>query len=500
MKLRVRQGISGDFSYREIPAGANIHIMGVCGTAMSSLAGLLVEQGYFVSGSDQSFYPPASEELKRLGIRILKGYKAENIHSRLDLVVVGNVISKNMPEAQALLRSGLPYLSLPEILNPLVIKKKNSIMVCGTHGKTTISFLSAWVLDQCGLNPGFMIGGVAENFKSGFRLKDSNWFIVEGDEYDTAFFEKTPKFVHYISTHRILTNVEFDHADIYKDIHAVQKAFLLLMEKTEDSGGYLIAGLSSPFIKKLISQTRQKVITYGIGKGDYEIIQRRPLPIINTGKNIKQDSEGGQIVSIKEPDGNIVEIQTPLPGEHNAFNILPVWILGRIMKLNDQKVLSAFKNFKGVRRRFQVLGNWRGITVVEDFAHHPSAVKAVLKSAKEQYPQRRLLAAFEPRSATSRRNIFQNRYKEALSLADIVFCLKPYDQKRILPSDRFHSKKLIQELKTNHTLGFYAESVEEMVHTIQQRALRGDVLLLMSNGNFGGIYSLLETSLKGMKK
>ena len=483
MRLKVHRGPSAEISYIDLKPDAKIHIMGICGTGMSSLAGLLKEKGYDIRGSDRRFYPPVSDELKRMSIPTIKGYEAQNIHSGLDLVVVGNVISRNLPETQALLSSGLPYISLPEALNSFVIQGKNTVMICGTHGKTTISCLVAWMLHECGLDPGFMIGGVSENFKKGFHFSNSNWFVVEGDEYDTAFFEKTPKCIHYHSTYTLLSNIEFDHADIYGDINDVERAFRLLVKRKNPAPSCLIAGVDSPLVKKLISVTDQKVVSYGVKEGKWRLIDRKPLPGV------------GQLLQVKYPEGETVEIQTPLPGEHNALNVLSVWVLSCVLDLNKNKVLSALKTFQGVRRRFQTLGCFSGITLIEDFAHHPTAVLAVLQSAKEMYPGRRILALFEPRSNTSRRNIFQKDYQKALSQADLVFCMKAYNVSSVAESERFSSKLLVDSLNQKKKPAFYAEDVERMVSLVQEQALKGDVILIMSNGDFGGIYSLLKEVL-----
>ena len=481
MRLKIHRGPDSDISYINLKPSATIHIMGVCGTAMSSLAGLLKKRGYNVRGSDNHFYPPVSEELKKMGISTVHGYRSENIHSGLDLVIVGNVISKNMPEAKALLKSGLPYMSLPSALNSFVIGKKKGVMICGTHGKTTISSLSAWVLHECGLDPGFMIGGVAENFDSSFQLSDSNWFLLEGDEYDTAFFEKTPKCIHYNTTYTLLNNIEFDHADIYRDIKEVEGAFRLLMEKKVSSDSCLIAGIDSPLVEKLISVTKQKVFTYGLKKGDWQLLNRTVL-----------SKRKGQVLQIQNPDQSIIDIQSSLHGEYNALNVLSVWSLVCLLKLDQKKALSAFKSFLGVRRRFQVLGEFSGITLVEDFAHHPTAVMSVLRSAKEVYPGRRIIALFEPRSNTSRRNIFQKDYEDALSLADCVFCMEVYNISCISEGDRFSSKQLVNNLNRKGQTAFYANSIKDMTLIVQKQVIKGDVIIIMSNGDFGGIYSRLQ--------
>ncbi len=506
MRLKVRRGPGSFFSTMELPPSARIHIMGVCGTAMSALAGLLVKSGYQVSGSDKSFYPPASEELKNLGITLLKGYKKKHIHKTLDLVVVGNVITKKMPEAQALLKSHLPYVSLPEILSPLFMAQKNSIMVCGTHGKTTLSFLSAHLLKSGGKSPGFLIGGVSKNFKAGFCLKKSaSFFVVEGDEYDTAFFQKSPKFLHYPWGVTLLTGVEFDHADIYKNIKEVQKVFLTLVRKKQPAlplkfrkktfHGFIMA-LSSPFMKILAGEAKKaghKVITYGKSEGDWQWIKRTKT----------EGPACGQILTVQNPTGRKTPVQTPLLGEHNAWNVLGAYVLSRVLKLNLKSTLSALRDFKGVKRRFQIRGRWGGVTVVEDFAHHPTAVRAVLKTAREHYPSYRLLVGFEPRSATSRTNIFHRQYVKALSLADLVFCLKATNQSRIAKDKRLNTKKLVKDINTYKSKGpkaFYARDAESMASQIQKHSRKGDLLILMSNGDFQNIYSLLPQKLKSVKR
>ena len=485
MELKVHRGPTGKSSYIDLKSSAKIHIMGMCGTAMSSLAGLLKESGYHISGSDRQFYPPASEQLKQLGVKTFKGFNAENLYADIDLVVVGNVISKNMAEAQAVLKRNLPYVSLPEVLNALIIQDKKTVMVTGTHGKTTVSFLSAWLLEQCGLQPGFMIGGVSENFNKSFCLqKNSQWFVVEGDEYDTAFFEKTPKFLHYPATHTILTGIEFDHADIYKDIDEVEQAFYLLLEKQTPSS-VLIACVDCPRIKKLISQISAKpqILTYGTKKGDYRLVDRRVFT-----------ENRGQVIKVQGPDQIIEEIQTPLYGEHNALNALSVWVLSQSLNLPEKQVLSAFESFKGVRRRFQVLGTFNGITLIEDFAHHPSAVSAVIQSAREAYPDHRVLVLFEPRSNTSRKNIFQQEYEKNLQPADLIFCRSIKDTTQVSELELFSARKLTESINQKASIekAFFSEDVNVLTQLVQQNAKTGDIVLILSNGDFGGIYSLLK--------
>ena len=483
MQLKTQAGNLGKPCYIEVKIPMKIHIMGICGTAMSSLAGLLKSKGHHVQGSDQNFYPPISDELKQMGIPTFSGYKEKHIHSDLDLVVVGNVISKKMPEAQALLKSNVPYMHLPEALNAFVLKERIPVMVCGTHGKTTVSGLCAHVLQECGWDPGFMVGGVLENFKRGYKIgRTSSFFVVEGDEYDTAFFEKTPKFLHYHSVYTLLNNIEFDHGDIYKDLHEVEKAFRLLMEKKPSSPrSCLIAGVENPLVKKLLPWTKQRTVTYGVKKGDWTLQKREPL------------GATGQKLWVKNPDQSTTEIETPLLGLHNALNVLSVWVWSRVCGLNKEQSRKTFKSFKGIRRRFQVLGDFSGVTLIEDFAHHPTAVSAVLQSTKEHYPNRRVLAIFEPRSNTSRTSIFQKEYEKALSVADLVFCLKP--RPNPYTKTGFSTQKLVTALKEKQKPAFSSQKVGDMVQLIKKEARTGDVALIMSNGDFGDIYTLLKKAL-----
>ena len=498
INIKVRRGALSGISLKLAPS-ACIHIMGIGGVAMSALAGLLKEKGYKVQGSDKNFYPPAGEELKKLNIPLIKGYGAKNIHPGLDLVIVGNVISKHFPATQALLKSKIPYISLPEALNSFVIKGPlnqtasstvsvgQTIMVCGTHGKTTVSCLVAHVLRECGLDPGFMIGGVSENFKKGFHINRSSWFVLEGDEYDTAFFEKTPKFIHYHADYILLNNIEFDHADIYPNKEAVIQAFKPLIKKVKTTGALLIANEECSVTRDLVAVIENKN-TYGIQKGGWQLIKRTSL------------GERGQILQVQNKQTKKkVEIQIPLPGEHNGLNALAVWVLACALKLNQKKVLLAFKSFLGTRRRFQVLGAFSGRVLIEDFAHHPTAVKAVLRSAKEMYPDQRILALFEPRSNTSQRNIFQKQYEQALSLADLVFCMEA-PKSDLLESERFSAKKLVNNINKSYQKAFYACNIEKMAHLVKNHSLENDIIIMMSNGDFGGLIPLLKRILSDIKK
>lgn len=464
-----------------IPKGSHIHLMGIGGTAMASLAGLLKELGYKISGSDLNVYPPMSTQLAELGIPVMEGYKKENLRDRPDLVIVGNVISRTNEEAQALLASDIPYTSLPKALGDYAIADRNSIVVAGTHGKTTTTALVAVLAEACGLKPGFLIGGIPINFSKSFRVPLSNWFVIEGDEYDTAFFDKVPKFVHYRPRYAILTSVEFDHADIYQDLNAVKKAFALLIERIP-ADGLLVVNGDDGHAMELAKECKCKVVTYGLESGDYHVLDRR----VELGRNQFAVDYKGQ---------RLVELAIKQFGPHNTLNSLAAFALARELKWPLDRILAGMASFQGVKRRQELIGEPNGITLIEDFAHHPTAVSLTLKTMRERFPQRRLFGVFEPRSATSRRKVFQQDYVKALSGADIAIVARPYDQSRIQEEDRFSTEELVGELKAAGGLAYEGQSVSHIIELLKKECRSGDVVLLMSNGGFDGIYSKLIQAL-----
>lgn len=461
----------------DLKKGASVHLIGICGTAMASLAGLLKDRGFQVSGSDANPYPPMSTQIESLGIKIKAGYKAENLHPKPDFVIVGNVVSASNPEAQELLKIGIPYTSLPKAMGEFIIGDKNSVCISGTHGKTTTTSLMAWVSEECGQAPGFLIGGIPLNFSQSFRNPEKNLFIIEGDEYDTAFFDKVPKFTHYRPKYTILTSIEFDHADIYKDLDDVKKAFAKLMQITNPDG-HLIVWAEDKNIESLLGQAKAPVITYGIHKGDVKA------------SIVKTTGEGTTFkVIFKEQD--LGEFQLPMSGEYNVLNALSVITLSQILKFDLNKVKKAFLTFKGVKRRQEILGEPRGVLIIEDFAHHPTAVKETIKGIKAKYPDRKLWAVFEPRSATSRRKIFQKDYALAFSLAEETLIAEAFDQSKLDESNRFSSAELVQDLKSSGKSANVYSKVDEIVQDLSQKTKKNDLVLIMSNGGFDGIYTKL---------
>ncbi len=450
---------------------------------MASLAGIFKSMGFEVQGSDQNVYPPMSTQLEKLKIKVNEGYKAQNLIPPPDFVVVGNVISKNNPEAQALLESSIPYSSLPKALGEYVIENRKTIIVAGTHGKTTTTSMAAVVALEQDLKPGFLIGGIPLNFSTSFQKPEGDWFVIEGDEYDTAFFDKVPKFLHYRPLHVILTSIEFDHADIYRDLDHVKESFRKLLRLIPEDGT-LIYNAEDKNILSLLGETRCKnVFGYGESTGDFTVADRQNL----LGRN--------QFAVIQNNE-RIADIAIKSFGIHNTLNALSVFALSTVLQWNLSKTLTALSKFKGVKRRQEILFEIGGITVVEDFAHHPTAVDLTLKSIHEQFPNRRVIGVFEPRSATSRRNIFQEAYAKAFAAADLVFLMEPFDQSQIPEEQRFSSKKLKADLEKQNTEVFLHQSVDELVVNLTDQTKKGDVILVMSNGGFDGIYQKLNESLK----
>lgn len=468
----------------DLRAGAHVHLIGICGTAMASLAGLLKDRGYRVTGSDANPYPPMSTQIENLGIQIKRGYAAENLHPKPDFVIVGNVISAGNPEAQELARLGIPYTSLPKAMGELIIADRESIVISGTHGKTTTTSMMSWVAEVCGEKPGFLIGGVPKNFSLSFRNPEGKYFVIEGDEYDTAFFDKVPKFIHYKPRHVILTSVEFDHADIYADLEAVKAAFSRLMKLIPDNGT-LVACADDANVLELVKDCRTKnVFTYGFKNGDF-----RPR-ILSTDKD-------GTTFSVSFRGETLGPFTFAMSGEYNVLNATAVVAMAKTLGLPPAKVSEALTSFQGVKRRQDILGEPGGVLIVEDFAHHPTAVRETVKAVQDRYPGRRVFSVFEPRSATSRRKVFQRDYVEAFKIAHDVLLANAFDQSKIDEANRFSSDELVADLRASGlTTAAVFSGADAIVADLAKRTKKGDVVLIMSNGGFDGIYGKLMKALE----
>lgn len=459
---------------------------------MGAFAAFLKRRGIEVTGSDQNVYPPMSDVLRSAGITLFSGYSAENLTGlakRPDLVVIGNVISRSNVEAQAALNGGYAYTSLPEAMERLMLSKTRNLVVAGTHGKTTTSSLLAFVLAHAGRDPSYFIGGVSHDLPNSFQvtsLERGRAFVLEGDEYDTAFWDKVPKFNHYLPDDAILTSVEFDHADIYADLAAVKRAFSGLVSRIRP-GGRLIACTDYEGVRELIREAKVPVITYGSSPES----GARYTPV-----DVKVDSEGSTSFTIRDGDRRVGSLRLRIPGHHNVLNAIATWIEAREFGLTHAEIEAGLAAFKGVKRRQEERGEVSGVLVIDDFAHHPTAVRETLRALRSKYPGRRLLSVFEPRSATSRRKVFQKDYGEAFGEADTSFIAAPYDQSKINPEDQFSSEQLADDIRSRGRQAECFRDVEDGVKRVTEISRPGDLVAVLSNGGFGGFIPKLLESLK----
>jgi len=449
---------------------------------MASLAGMLVAQGHEVTGSDENVYPPMSVELERLGIPVREGYRPENIEDPDAIIVVGNAITRGNPELEFVLNRKMYYTSMAAIVKENFIRGDHSVVVAGTHGKTTTTSLMAWAMDKTGENPSFLIGGVAENFKSSFRVTNSRYFVIEGDEYDTAYFDKGPKFMHYLPDTVILNNIEFDHADIYRDVDAVKLAFSRLVNLVPANGN-LIAGWDSEIVREVAPRAFCPVESFGIEAG----AKWRAVDI---------DFSGAMTSFSVEVDGSLFHtFQTPLAGLFNVRNCLGVIAACELLGLGRSAVAEAIATFKSVKRRMQVRGTVRGVTVIDDFAHHPTAVAETLRATRQKYPGRRIIAVFEPRSYTAQQKIFQQAFEDGLSEADLVIIADLFHPERYASEVAISPSQMAESLTTRGVEARFIPRPDEIVSRLAREAEHDDVVVIMSNGSFGGIHDKLLRSL-----
>lgn len=462
---------------------SHIHLLGICGTGMGALAGMLQSAGYRVTGSDEHVYPPMSDYLAGLGIPVMSGYRPENLAERPDLVVVGNVIRAVNPEAQAVAAAGIPYLSFPQTLSRYFIEGKTSLVVCGTHGKTTTSSLLATLLQHAGQEPSFMIGGIVQAFGRNFNLGSGPYFVAEGDEYDTAFFDKGPKFLHYQPKVCILTSVEFDHADIYADFDAVKAAFRRLV-KILPPDGCLVACLDDPTVAEIAAEASCPVVGYGEAAGrDFQVTDLAVTP-------------AGTTFTVMKKGAVLGEFTSRMPGRHNALNSLAVIAVLDRLGIDAATIASGLAAFQGVRRRQEVRGVARGVTVIDDFAHHPTAVRETLAALRQAYAGQRLIAVFEPRTNSSRRRVFQDAYVTAFDHADQVVVREPMALTQLAEEERFSSAQLVADLKGQGRDARYFSTTDEILSYLDTRLHPGDVVAILSNGGFDNIHTRLLDLLR----
>jgi UDP-N-acetylmuramate: L-alanyl-gamma-D-glutamyl-meso-diaminopimelate ligase len=456
------------------PVIHHIHLMGICGTGMASLAGMLKQRGYHVSGSDQKVYPPMSLFLEKLSIPVIPQYSSRNLSPRPDLVIVGNVITRENPEAVALSRLNIPYLSMPQALKAFAFEGKKSIVISGTHGKTTTSALASWILENAGMDPSFMVGGIPGNFQGGFKIGRGPYFVIEGDEYDTAFFDKGPKFLHYSPWVVILTSIEFDHADIYRNIDHITESFRDLI-RLIPRRGLLIANGDDPAVAAQSEKAACPVVTYGFGEG----VHLRALRIL--------DGEETTQLTVQHGRSETMVYTSPVYGRHNISNILSTLCLSEFLGIDRAAFQKALQSFRGVKRRQEIIGEQRGILAIDDFAHHPTAVRETVHAVKDKYRERRLIAVFEPRSNSSRRNVFQEAYAASFGGADLVMVPEPILTEKIPPGQRFSSAKLAEDLRGQGFKAFSFPDSDRLLEDLVAQTHPGDVVLFMSNGAFDNL-------------
>ncbi|MBM3823291.1 MAG: UDP-N-acetylmuramate:L-alanyl-gamma-D-glutamyl-meso-diaminopimelate ligase [Verrucomicrobia bacterium] len=451
----------------------SVHFVGICGTAMASVAAAMKERGYRVTGSDQNVYPPMSDFLASRGIHPFSGYAESHLDHRPDLVVIGNAISRGNPEAEAALDRRLRYVSLPELLKEFFIRGKRSLVVTGTHGKTTTTSLLAWIFEHVGLQPSYLIGGIPANLGQGARFTESEWFIIEGDEYDTAFFDKRSKFVHYLPEVVIVNNLEFDHADIFDNLAAIQTSFRRLAHIVPRNG-LLLANGDEPNLEPILQSKHCPIKRFGLG-------ERNDI----RATALKLESERSSFCL------GDARFEIPLTGELNVRNALAAAACARHCGLADRQIQSAFTSFLGVQRRMETRGEAGGVIVIDDFGHHPTAIRETLRALRVRFPGRRLIAVFEPRSNTTRRNVFQCELVEALERADAIVVAEVARLEQLPIELRLNPDRLMNDLKLAGKPAAYIPNVEAILDHLEHESKPGDVVCVFSNGGFGNIHQRL---------
>lgn len=469
-------------TYNKVPGIGKVHFIGICGVAMGSLAGMMKEIGYEVSGSDEHVYPPMSDMLAEWGIPVSDGFSEKNI-GNADLVVVGNAISRGNVEAEHVLNEGIPYISMAQALAQFFLRQREVVAVAGTHGKTTTTALLAHILNTAGEDPSFFVGGVPVNYNSNFRLGKGRFFIIEADEYDSAFFEKVPKFMFYRPRHCIFTSLEFDHADIYRDLEEIKLWFRRLVN-TVPSKGEIIYSCEYPALVEVMKISRSMSHSFGASDVHFRYVE----------KNIQN---ANAVLEIHHPAGAL-ELQTPLMGEFNYMNICAAAAMAMRLGISNEKIFEGVRTFRGVKRRQELLFEDRNVRIYEDFAHHPTAIAQVLGALRKRFSDAKIIAAYEPRSATSRRNVFQDVLASAFKDADMVLVKKPFKLEVIPESERIDIAKVVDAINVQGGNARLYDEVESIVHDAVGSfdASRLNVVVIMSNGGFDGIYEKMVRAVR----
>ncbi|MCD4722257.1 MAG: UDP-N-acetylmuramate:L-alanyl-gamma-D-glutamyl-meso-diaminopimelate ligase [Desulfobacula sp.] len=457
-----------------------IHLIAACGTGMGTLACILKEMGYIVSGSDQNVYPPMSDFLDEKGIKLFVGYDPANLDDAPDLVIIGNAVTRQNVEARAVLQKDIPYLSMPQAVNKFIAKDKKIILVTGTHGKTTTSSIMAHILYTAGMDPSFMIGGILKDYNSSFRIGNGEYMVIEGDEYDTAFFDKGPKFMHYDPDITIMTGIEFDHADIFTNIDHIKSIFSTFVKKIQKDS-HIIAFNDNDNLKEILASCVAFIETYG---------EQAQWSFSN---HLQRNSK--TFFDVQGPD-KAISIETNLVGRHNLFNCLACLAVANRIGISDKNVINALNTFSGIKRRQEIRGIKHGITVMDDFAHHPTAVRETIKAVKPFYKNGRVIAVFEPRTNTSMRNFFQDTYPDSFLDADMVCICEPGIKKNILEKDKFSTMELVNDIGKKGIAAYHFKNYNEVINFLVPKLRPEDLVLIMSNGGFDNIHIKLLEKIK----
>jgi UDP-N-acetylmuramate: L-alanyl-gamma-D-glutamyl-meso-diaminopimelate ligase len=459
-------------------APKSFHFLGICGTAMGAVAVALEERGFKVTGSDENVYPPMSSFLQKKGIALMEGYRAENVPADAEVVVIGNAMKRGNPEVEAVLNRKLLYLSLPEVLRNFFLRGRHNLVVTGTHGKTTTTALLAWIMEKAGRKPGYLIGGIPTNFGEGARLNDSKYFVLEGDEYDTAFFDKRSKFVHYLPELVIVNNIEFDHADIFNNLDEIKLSFRRLLNIVPQNGMVVVNG-DDPNSVEVAKDCLAQMVEVGFSKNCAQRIRDMSY------------SSGGSRFRLGD---DIFEI--PLVGEFNVHNAAMAATAARFYDVPTKKIASAFNNFSGIARRQELRGEARGVKVIDDFGHHPTAIAQTLLALRHRFRGQRLWAVFEPRSNTTRRAVFQQQLPEALKLADGVFISQVARLEQIPEHQRLQPERVVAAISHAGRPAFYEQNANAIVERIIPMLRPKDVVVVFSNGGFDNIHEKLLARLR----
>ncbi len=466
----------------------HVHLIGICGSAMASLAGLLQLRGWRVTGSDKAAYPPMSDLLQQLNISLAQPFSEQNLEPRPDLVIIGNAISRGNPEVEYVLDERIPFCSLAQMIHQEFLSGRESLVVAGTHGKTTTTSMLAWIYETAAagnpeLAPSFLVGGIAENFGSSFALRPTRPFILEGDEYDTAFFDKGPKFLHYFPDALILTHVEFDHADIYADLDSVKTAFKRLVNLVPRSGR-IVAFDGSSNVTECVQRAFCPVESYGFACESHWRIGALSIQGNRSHWRIEQKGQPW------------LEVEMPVVGEHNVLNATAAAALAFGQGIPADAIRDALRTFRSVKRRLEVIAEIDGITLIDDFAHHPTAIRETLRALKSQHPGSRLWAVLEPRSNTLRRNVFERELTESLALADEVILAAVYQPANIPPAQLLHPEHVVKALQEGGGAARQLPDVEAIIEYLGTHLRSGDIVAILSNGGFDGIYRKLPKHLR----